>query len=436
MSQTVSGNAASAAARNSTAVSVSSCVMMRPRLAPTASRVAISRRRTVARASSMPATLAQAMASSAPVSAKRMPMKARNGVRSGPGIRLSGAIATPCSWFARRLGRFVGRHQRVQLGIGLLAARTRREPPDGDVPDRAGLLEQVGGGGAAHGRDHRRRDPHVGADQRRAGEPGLGHANDGEFLVVEPDWSVKDAWIAGEPRHPEAVRQDDDRLLAGSAILLLGEKASERRARPEHLEIIGGHQAAEHALARPLDRQAHRARAEVHGRHPRERGGVLPQVAERRVGHVVESTPTGRPADVHDAAGILDAGPWGEHQRIGQAEDRAAGRDPERQREDGRGGENRAAAQEAKGVPGVGKDGHALTRRVRRPECSPYESGTVPFACQHVRRAPVEPPRTTERTGGRSARPARAGTLRGRARGVRRRAARSSTAAAMSSCRR
>ena len=81
-----------AAATNSTIVSVSSCAISCPRPAPTARRVAISRRRVAARASSMPATLLHAIASSAPVSANRKPMNARNGVRTGPGIRPIGAM--------------------------------------------------------------------------------------------------------------------------------------------------------------------------------------------------------------------------------------------------------------------------------------------------------------------------------------------------------
>lgn len=96
-SHAVSGTDAMAAATNSTIVSVSSCPIRRPRPAPTASLVAISRRRVAARASSMPATLLHAIASSAPVSANKNPMNARNGVRTGPGMRPIGASRTV--WF-------------------------------------------------------------------------------------------------------------------------------------------------------------------------------------------------------------------------------------------------------------------------------------------------------------------------------------------------
>ncbi len=97
----MSGTDTAAAAANSTKVSVSNCATRRPRPAPTASRVAISRRRVAARASSMPATLLHAMASRAPVNANRKPMNARNGVRTGPGMRPIGATAIVCRGFAR-----------------------------------------------------------------------------------------------------------------------------------------------------------------------------------------------------------------------------------------------------------------------------------------------------------------------------------------------
>jgi hypothetical protein len=99
-SQNVSGTETMAAAPNSTNVSVSSCEIRRLRPAPTARRVAISRRRVAARANSIPATLLQAMARRAPVNANRKPMNARNGVRTGPGIRPIAATAMVCDWLA------------------------------------------------------------------------------------------------------------------------------------------------------------------------------------------------------------------------------------------------------------------------------------------------------------------------------------------------
>ena len=106
-----------------------------PRPAPTASRVAISRRRVAARASSMPATLLHAIASSAPVSAKRKPMNARNGIRTGPGMRpidisVDGVMLRGVG--LRLLEIFV---QRVELGFCLRHRDARLEAADGDVPD-------------------------------------------------------------------------------------------------------------------------------------------------------------------------------------------------------------------------------------------------------------------------------------------------------------
>ncbi len=96
----VIGTATRPAATKSTAVSVSSCPISRLRLAPIASRVAISRRRVEARASSIPATLLQAIARSAPVRAKSAARKSRKGVRIGPGTRLVGSSAAVCRWLA------------------------------------------------------------------------------------------------------------------------------------------------------------------------------------------------------------------------------------------------------------------------------------------------------------------------------------------------
>ena len=57
--------------------------------------MAISRRRAVARASNMPATLLQAMANSPPVNAMSTPKNTLNGIRTAAGNRPDDATAIP-----------------------------------------------------------------------------------------------------------------------------------------------------------------------------------------------------------------------------------------------------------------------------------------------------------------------------------------------------
>ncbi len=143
ISHIVSGMAAAPAARKSNSVSVSICAISRPRLAPTASRVAISRRRAAARARSIPATLLHAMAISAAVEREeqadereeRQPHRRGHaaGARHRDLVTLVGA----------RLLGLVRLDERVQLGLRQRGADAGVQPPHGHVPAAARLREHV-----------------------------------------------------------------------------------------------------------------------------------------------------------------------------------------------------------------------------------------------------------------------------------------------------
>ena len=106
--------------------STSSCVRMRPRDAPTARRVATSRRRSSARASSIAATLLHAISSTSTVSPPSMAMKPTTGPASGAGTRAE--RAPPRRPSARRDRRF------ARSGRSRMMRRARRAPAAVETP--------------------------------------------------------------------------------------------------------------------------------------------------------------------------------------------------------------------------------------------------------------------------------------------------------------
>ena len=87
-----------------------------PRPAPTARRVAISRRRAMARARSMPATLLHAIASTISGERRRgRPRTRRRVARNSPGTRADGSTAIAPAAVAVRVRLLQRREQRVQL---------------------------------------------------------------------------------------------------------------------------------------------------------------------------------------------------------------------------------------------------------------------------------------------------------------------------------
>ena len=142
----------------------------------------------------MPATLLQAMASSAPVSTNSTATKTRNGVRIGPGTRLVGRSAAV--WRGLAVGLAA-----LNCVISVFELRRRRrardagpQPPDADVPDTADVGELGGGGQAAGLGHHRHRHEQVRARQRHALEAGLGDPDHGELAVVETQRPVAARW--------------------------------------------------------------------------------------------------------------------------------------------------------------------------------------------------------------------------------------------------
>jgi hypothetical protein len=162
------GTETAAATSNTTALGVSSWPIRSPRAAPTASRVAISRRRVAVRASSRPATLLHAIASSAPVGA--------TGNREGPDgsphraghaarRRQSDRVMLIRSW----LGLLVRFHQPYSVRPWPARCPRRFQSPDREVPD--GAVRSAVTNPRGHHLRHRHRHPQVGPEHRRSWKP-------------------------------------------------------------------------------------------------------------------------------------------------------------------------------------------------------------------------------------------------------------------------
>jgi hypothetical protein len=193
-------------------------------------------------------------------------------------------------------------------------------------PSRVGLLL---------GRE-RDGDPHA-----RIARHGVGrrrhHANDHVFDTVEPDRRSDDRRVRGKAVAPEPVAQHDDGPAAG--LVLVGrEHAPDRRANPEHREVIGRDARRRHLLGSAVARDE-REVAILDRRDTLERFRPLPPREEvRRSGARV-----GPPRMGVDANQPIRLGEWqrAQYDRMHDTEDRRGGTNADRERERGHRGEPR-----------------------------------------------------------------------------------------------
>ena len=156
--------------RRARAPSTSNCCTMRHRPAPIDRRMAISRWRADARASSSPARLAQVISRTTPATAIRISSTGRSTAMPPSGELSSGndgrAMIDVALLARQRRAHAV--EDRVELGAHLLARRSRRQPRDQREPAAAAGLEAI----AARHHDRLRADrqPHVVAESRDRAE--------------------------------------------------------------------------------------------------------------------------------------------------------------------------------------------------------------------------------------------------------------------------
>ena len=219
----------------STRLSVSSCVTRRARPAPSAVRTASSRRRPAPRASSSPATLAQAIKQDEPhgaqehqqrrshVADQRVLIRPGDGALASVGLRkfATEALRDGSEFAVGLTDRNVGMESCEALEVLHLSIR-------GDV---------------AFDRNRRRRDllrrEHpkvrlVGMDERLRHHP-----EDGRRNAVQPDRPASDARIGPEVLAPDLLREDGN-ARPGRRIGLLGIGSSDECRQTKHVEERAG----------------------------------------------------------------------------------------------------------------------------------------------------------------------------------------------------
>ena len=147
-------------------------------------------------------------------------------------------------------------------------------------------------------------------------------------------------------------------MRVGSAVLVWQKEPSGGGARADDFEEVARHQPGEHALGRLRGAEAHHFGPELMGGERDEMRVPLAHLLEERIAEVVEPLAVrSRAADVDQRGRVGDADAGSQQERVGQAEDRRAGRDAHGQRQHRRQRENRAAGEQTKGIADVGSHG-------------------------------------------------------------------------------
>ena len=265
-----------------------------------------------------------------------------------------GDVDAPARHAVVTLRRQVGVHDALQLVARLPRRGAGLEPADRRHPHRV-VHRQRRAVARVHVHFHRHRHPEIGADDRGAGEAGLGDADHRVGSVVEADGLAEHVRAGGEAPAPELVAQDDDGMRVGSAVLVGQEEASGGGTRADDLEEVAGHQPGEHALGRLRGAEAHHLGPELMRGEGDEVRVALAHLLEERIAEIVEPlTVRSRAADVDQRGRVGDADARAQQECVGQAEDRGAGRDTHGQRQHRRQREDRAAGEQTKGIADVG----------------------------------------------------------------------------------
>ena len=297
-----------------------------------------------------------------------------------------------------------------------------RKPVHHDVEIRRGLFERDLSGHPAECVDvpyaavRRRRAP-----TNRKGLPERGQRREAEAFrhdayhrgrnAVHAHGAADDIRVALIAALPDRMAEDDHRC--GAWRLVGGrEVPAEKRAQAEQREAVRRDVRPDVALGRPpLVGDVHRHL--VHRADPVEqpgRGLKIPYLGKREVVEAALAAACRARSDHDDAIGIREGQVAQEHP-VPEREDRAGGRDAERQREDGRDGESAILRQQPGGEPEVVPHSHEVTsnhtacRKYRRnvadswnvePRRRPLAGTTVPEPDKRSpgcgSRAPRHPP--------------------------------------------
>jgi hypothetical protein len=212
---------AAAPIANKISVSVSHWRINRHRLAPMANRSAISRRRPEARASSSPATLAQAITSTVEAMAPsriKTARRERHLVRHGCRRQQT-----------KRLWMLIGRVLRSkrpfdtsEIGRSLLNGGIRVEPRSNDHPAGTTVPESRRRRSCDECH-HAHRHPEIGSHNGRPLKSLGGHADDCHRISIQSDRLPDDGGVGLETAQPQPMTEDDDR----------GSRPAHRRHREE-----------------------------------------------------------------------------------------------------------------------------------------------------------------------------------------------------------
>ena len=308
-------------------LSVSSCEMRRPRPAPTARRMPISRCRSTARASIRLATLAHAISNTSATTTMRMAISPPTHSRS-PGIRPALSSVSGLAALVLSISLVDARVDNVQGGRGLRPCNAGLQPArDADPMGRAllGILDQVGDEIAAH----RERRPEFGDDAAVGPMEARRHDADDRISAAVKDGRLAYCGrVGGEPAAPKRVAEHDDRVASFDLIVLGPDAASGSERRPHHRKVISADQRAPDALGRRrAGRETGGSQREMSRKAVENRGALVAEVAVIRV----RKGPAGRNG-VKSAGGVAD-GERAEQGGIDHAEDRRIGGNSERDRD-------------------------------------------------------------------------------------------------------
>ena len=209
----------------STTLSVISCLMIRPRAAPSAPRTAISRSRLAARASSRFATFAVAMSSRQPTA----PSSTYRIRRTSPTTASWSGTASSVQCSGAGYCRFRPAVTTSRFARSSAMRHARLEPRDGRQVERPATLRLL----------HRQDAPDLHVAPRMA-EVGRHHADDGVRLRADRHRASDDRRVAVEAAHPERMAEHG-RLRRAWFVVAVLEDAAEQRPGAEHVEESIGH---------------------------------------------------------------------------------------------------------------------------------------------------------------------------------------------------
>ena len=347
----------------STTPSLNSWRTSRARLAPTEARIANSRRRAVARASSRFATFAHAIrstrltAASSPAPAARMYPSSMGWKRTlAAGTTLTVTFSLVTGYSARSRATIVSICARASSMVRPLASRpftnsqrvprrSSRVAPGIDIARRLHARED-------QAVDHHQRHPELGRNAgERPGESGWRDAHDRVVESGELERLPDDVGTAAQGPLPQAVADDDDRDGARRHVLVFAKPAPERRPDAEQIEVVGGDGFAcrEKRPSAIRDDAAHVAVASNAG----ERVGAALNIEEIGVGRGELRVVLAQAAvDLNQSIGLGDRGVAQQH-GVDDGEERDVEADAQGQRPDGRGREPRAPDQLPDAVPQI-----------------------------------------------------------------------------------